>query len=284
MELNKNIEELAIKFIYGELDQKEEIQFLNKIESDPELKEYIRLQKEIDAVLTEDSWSATEFDANNPKARTYLTYFTDEENRRFYEKLKSLSVTNTNVDDFMVDQTESDTRKISRPKTLKWIGAVAAVLAIALLGWQFLGSSEWSSDELYAKYSAYENLPGMTDKNGENVLAEAEIAFKQGNYELAEEKLSSYHFNPEDGFSDIATIYRALSVAEIGRLEEALAIIAPVAEDDNSLRREDAQYYLALLLLKKNDIERSQALLNAIANDAGHKRATQARELLRRME
>gem|GEM_PF-4477647 len=101
--------------------------------------------------MFEDSTLASDFNSENDRGKAYFEFFSNDENKAFYEELQQIDVQ-------------------SASKKRHWIGRVAGIAAVlvgSLLAWNmFLGNP--SDDKLFAKYSDYSGLPSGIEKSGEN--------------------------------------------------------------------------------------------------------------------
>lgn len=191
---------------------------------------------------------------------------------------------------YILNGAENKHRKKSRHITLRrWLiptAAAVAVASIVLIGLQ----PRYSSQELFSQSYITPAYDPAVSRGGEEVpqelkqiLDQAGKAYDSGDmadalalYSEADKKF------PSQDMPDDARFYRAITLAETGQANEALAEFSRLAADSDSEYSEDSQWQTALLYLKKGDRKNSKTVLKEIAASDGIY-AHNARHLLVKM-
>lgn len=140
-------------------------------------------------------------------------------------------------------------RKLSR----RWLYAAAAVLVLAI------GATWWlqrapAYGQLYAKY--YQADPGLPVTMGSAdsatyVFYDAMISYKEGNFSLAAERWQQ--LATRTGTTDTLQYYIGMARLNNGQTEESRQLLQPVANNQRSVFKEQAAWYLALSYLSTGD-------------------------------
>ncbi|MHA7130512.1 tetratricopeptide repeat protein [Algoriphagus namhaensis] len=158
-----------------------------------------------------------------------------------------------------------------------WLWGVAASVAILLVGW--LGFQKLFSDPNQVLFEAYyQTDPGLiTAMSGTDSYEfdRGMVDYKEGKYQEAlarwQPLLSE---NPE---SDTLLYFVAMAQLETQDTESSQQYLEKLIALESSAFEPDAQWYLALILLQKGEVERAQSLLSALDRP-------EARDLLEKLQ
>ncbi|MCB0400189.1 MAG: tetratricopeptide repeat protein [Winogradskyella sp.] len=144
-------------------------------------------------------------------------------------------------------------------KYLQWRKiAVAAALIIAAGSFWFLNRN--SNEQLYAEfYSPDPGLPTTMSSTDNYEFYEAMVAYKQGHYEDA---LNTWTNQLKTKVGNDTLIYFVGSALLADKKEsEAISYLKEVTNNDDSVFKNDAFYYLGLAYLKEGNIEQAKTNL-----------------------
>lgn len=159
----------------------------------------------------------------------------------------------------------------------RWIWAVAASVALILVAWWgFQGGFQDSNQKLFEAY--YETDPGLiTAMSGTDSYEfdRGMVDFKEGKYQ---EALARWELllkeNPAD---DTLLYFVAMAHLEMENYPLSQELLKQVADEDSSEFKEDASWYLALIYLKKGEMEEAKLILSNLAKP-------EAQELLQKIQ
>ncbi len=166
-----------------------------------------------------------------------------------------------------------------RSMRLIWIG-VAVAAAFCLL-WLVIPSQKTiSPDQLYASY--YERFPNvanpLTRNSGPTNLKDRAYAkYEQGAYTEAINLFDSLMMEEP---SLTHKFYQAVSAMEIKDWDLARENLNQVSTSDTSRFAQAAQWYMAMLALRNDQLEEAKSLLGAIQTESAHPYQKEATEIL----
>lgn len=153
----------------------------------------------------------------------------------------------------------------AKPKfrTAYWLGAAVVILFLGGLTWFQLQST--SPEKLYQEYyQSYPNVvaPTVRGDNERNLKSDAFYEYDSGNYEKSLTLFSKIY---ADEGVDYALFYKAMSLLELKRYEEAIASFDEFKTTDNNAFSPFVKWYKALSYLKLNEKGKAIELLNELA-------------------
>lgn len=165
-------------------------------------------------------------------------------------------------------------RRFSVRRILSIAAGVAVVTAFIFL----LRKPNYSTSELFASYYApYENLIVSRGQGDDVILERAMSAYDNQNYQRAVSLLQPYlEANPNERS---AALYLGIAQMELSNYGEAESHLMEALNDP--LYQQQADWYLALLYLRMDDVNKSSETLQKIVNVGDHYKEKEARELLR---
>lgn len=165
-----------------------------------------------------------------------------------------------------------------RTKVFSILAIAASVAVVFFIAKFYINESSLNERELYAGYfTPYQDMilsRGETVDN-ESILFKGMTAYNDQNYAVAAELLEQYRINNK---SDKATaLYLAISQTELGRFEPAKRNFEIAIQEP--LFSQQAEWYLALMYIKKGDHLKAQNVLKSISNNSYHYKSAIAAEL-----
>jgi len=232
------------KYIAGELSEAERSAFAERIKNEPELQNELEWQQETTAFL---------------------------QRRKGGEELKK-TFSNMENDFFNVEKTET---KIVGMGRKRWLGIVGVAAAAALLFFIF---NPFASPDLYQQYSKPTAISLLNKSDVVASAREAEMAFNTGDYKKAYAFLSAYLSENKDDLQ--AFLAKGIAAIEIGNYKEAEQILKSISEGKTSLK-EEGTWYLALMYVKKGEIEKAKEELKKISTK---NRIIEAKQLFEKLK
>ncbi len=229
--------------------------FESKMNSDAELKKEVELQ----ALLHRGINKFAEDDMRSALKRMRTEVLTEESGATGSAKVVSLG------------------QKKKSSSVFKWGIAAAIVMAIGLALFLFDNDPTASSSDLYASYySPFSEEINARNSTVASTVIQASQLYKEANYEAALPLfLQSLSAEPNNAELQLAT---GICQLELQRYEKAIQTFKAV---DNPLFIDQAQWYLAMTLLKKNDVGQVKKVLENIKN--GDFKYEEAQEILGKM-
>ncbi|GMQ30124.1 tetratricopeptide repeat protein [Algoriphagus confluentis] len=159
----------------------------------------------------------------------------------------------------------------------RWILAVAATVSLILVGWWgFQSVFQSSNEKLFVAY--YQTDPGLiTAMSGSDSYEfdRGMVDFKEGKYR---EALVRWELLLEEDPADDTLLYFvAMAHLEMENYPLSQELLKQVADEDSSEFKEDASWYLALIYLKKGEMEAAKLILSNLEKP-------EAQELLQKIQ
>ena len=139
---------------------------------------------------------------------------------------------------------------------------------------------EPNSTELLASYlQAYPNTLLQVERTSSDseILQQAFQAYDKEDFEVAHSLFDRYL---EENFNNNVLFYKANALLALGRIQEALPLFQQLSNDNNSIYHSQSEWYLALCLMKANQPEKANELLEKIASFDSHEFRESASKLL----
>lgn len=167
----------------------------------------------------------------------------------------------------------------AKPKfrTAYWYSAAVVILFLGGITWFQLQRT--STEKLYQEYyQSYPNVvaPTVRGDNERNLKSDAFYEYDSGNYEKSLTLFSKIY---ADEGVDYALFYKAMSLLELERHEEAIASFDQFKTADNNAFSPFVKWYKALSYLKLNEKEKAVLLLQELAKEENPQQF-KAKELL----
>jgi len=232
------------------LSKQERILFEEILRNDPELMKEFRLRKNVNEALQEDD---------------------------------ILELRDT------LDGILSDNHKTKKVyKNPLFIASTAACIALLItFSWiSFFSSHKSSSQELfvdnYSKYPVVTCFRSNTNITKTDLLiCSAFEAYESNNYVKSQEYL--YKLRKTDDANNMIEFYLALSELELNNLGESEKLLVDLTNKRNHIFREQSYWYLALLYLKQDDVEKAKKVFELIIEEKMVKK-TESEKILKSLK
>jgi len=236
---------LASRYVDGDMDTPEKQDFELLMQSDAELRAYVDQYKQANDALK------IRF-APNAGLDNLKQTLSGLNQQYFKEEAKVVSM---------------------RPKYIKWLSAVAAVLFIGLMVWQ-----PWQKS-LYEQYSTATSMSvAERGASQETDLDRAAAFYNKKEFVNAEKLLEKeYAAHPENS---LVAYYYAITLIEDKQEPRARFILEKLYKGESAFKY-NAAYYIALSYIKQKDKENCKKWLKLIPN--GNSNSTKATELLAKL-
>ncbi|MBW1298444.1 tetratricopeptide repeat protein [Aquimarina litoralis] len=248
MSLEEDI--LIERFLRNKLSEKERNNFLDKIKTDPDVREKFLLEKQLFETLNEEEWSyASKIDTT--EVEEYTTLYRDNADR-----LKQV-----------IQKATTNHKRKGKIRRLTFFSAIAAAALFAILINFYPQNDSYTIDEIYANYNT-EKLPSLVTRNSKEVqkdLSLAERNFKNKNYKEALLHIDTLlELDPENS---TLYIYKAISHIETGEFAKSEASLDTLIHSD-LIDAEKGYWYKSLLYLKAKDLEKCKQMLQIIIENS----------------
>ncbi len=256
-------------YLDGEMTSKELLEFEEEVKLNKDLAEELRLQEEMRAFYTDNEWPDSTLSTIKTEEGEKLV---DVLNAEQTKKIK------TTINEVIT------TAQPSRNKfTAKLVGIAAAVVFCVAVSALFFLNKEASYTELYAEAIAKEEFPSLISRSEDHPkLVAGQLAFEAKNYKEAAENFQAYR--DETRISNpITDIYLGVSYLELGSYEAALSTFSNLADSD-ALESVQADWYTALVYLKKEDEKSLKEILERITSNENNYNYEKARALLKKID
>ena len=164
---------------------------------------------------------------------------------------------------------EGSKHKINRlnssKKTYSYFVAASVTLILFFVGYRFFIKPN-SNENLYSKYYTVDpGLPTVMGQSGNYDFYKTMVSYKQGKYELAIMEWKTLLAKRPD--NDTLNYFLGSAYLAKNNVKSAVPFLKKVVQNKKSFFYEDSQYYLGLIYLKENDIQKAKAHLLLSKND-----------------
>ncbi|WP_103069759.1 tetratricopeptide repeat protein [Aquimarina sediminis] len=259
-------------YLRGEMRGEELRAFEKEIATDSVLAREIALYREMNVLYDDADWEITDSNIENRKVNEYETFLKSEKGRSIANSIQ-------NVEDEYFDSKPSNQMR----RFIVYVGSIAAILVIGLFV-VFQLNKNFESENLYAEYKNWSDLPSLTLRNSNTDLAEAEKLFKQEKYKEALDLFLKYQ--SEDKVSSVnsqVVLYIGISQLELDKNEDALQSFRALLHSD-SLDATKAYWYISLAYLKMNQVDDAKEQLQELIKDPGNYKYETAKKILKKLK
>jgi tetratricopeptide (TPR) repeat protein len=260
MKIDENTYTLIDAYLKGTLNEKDVIDFKNKLKNDPELNEEFLHQKNLFETINKQDWPH-ESNPDTEDVKVLGDYFNSQAAKKTKEVIH-------------LAQKEYKAKK-ARVINLKYLYPMAAAILILFGYFNFFGNS--STEKLYHEYKDWSSLPSLTERfDNATDLSKGEQFFKNENYQKAvaifKVNIDSTNKNPQ------ILAYLGASYLELGDYKSATETFDDLLAT-NSLDKTKAYWYKALILLKQNQKKEALKMIDTIITKETNYNYTKAIEL-----
>lgn len=249
MSEQEKIDLLMERYLLGDMDRTERVDFEKKLADDPGLAEQLRQEKMLHQIVTLE---------HRKKLKDRIAQVMDEEKEKQKKPLTRYFI---------------------------YFSAAAAVILLAVIFLPRFFSSP-GAEELYAEhYSPLENM--VTTMSGSAPIAtelnRAMTLYDKGDFENAIPLLKQYPDSLPDAL--LARLYLGVSLLETDHALQAQDVFAGIVDQNHPFYQEHALWYLALAELKLGIPDSSKVSLeNLLKNSTSNKYKESAEAILRELE
>lgn len=255
-------------YLNDEMTSDERASFEASLKESQVMREQFEVYKEMHTIYNDADWELADKRSNHGIVRAHERFLQSEEGRNLTNSIKNAG------NSYFEEKSGSNVKRI-----LMYAGAVAAMLiAIAIV---ILKNGSIDEQQLYASYKNWDDLPSLTNRDGNSDLSEGESLFQNGRYEEAQKIFESLQEDPNYSSPELLLYIGAIQL-ELNKDEDALKTFKELA-DSNALDAPKARWYLALAYLKGNQKEKAAAELELLIKNEGFK-YSEAKKLLRELE
>jgi len=176
----------------------------------------------------------------------------------------------------VLPKAEQKKTKVRRLRSIRTVlAAAASVLIIVVAYW---GLNRFQQPGLYSKYEYVDpGLPVLMSQSEQHQLYDALTYYGEGNYAVAEEKLSDIQAQ----FAGNDTLYYYLGASRLyqGKTEAARQTLQQVLQQEDSGFAERAEWLMVLSALKDKNREQAKALVQKILDNPEHEFFERAEQL-----
>ncbi len=252
-------------YLRDELSLEEKALFKKSLQKNPELLEEFRIHQELFLQVDESGWTHQLFSPDKKEVAELETYFRSEEALKLKNTITKIRTTynRKNASSFFSNKT---------------IISILVAASIALFVVLFTMNSDDSSEELYAQYSQWEDLPSLTSRSDETQLANGQHLFEENKFEESYNLFTSYN-DDNSKIKPSLLIYIGLSALELNKYEEAISYFDQLIQSD-AVDQSKGYWYKALAYLKQDKREEAISVLEIIRKNETNYKYITSKELL----
>lgn len=165
------------------------------------------------------------------------------------------------------EPSEATVKKIS----FRWLYAAAAILAVSLMAWWFQSRSPSTPQQLYAEYFHPDpGLPVVMSSTSEYAFYDGMVSYKEGDYKKAITNWEQLAM--KQGYTDTLRYYLGAALINNNESAKAAVMFSALAEDNHSIWKEKAIWFLALIDIKTENVREAEKWLKQLPSDDKAKR------------
>ncbi len=162
----------------------------------------------------------------------------------------------------MLDEIHNELEKTPNSNTSKWLLLGGVILTIVTLICIYFFNGDLRVDEPKAfamEIKAIDGLPVTLSSEEDVLFNEMMIEYRQGNYDQA--LIYIQDLESQSVTSDTLMIYKASSLTQVNRLENAASILEELIKNEGNSYKLEAKFLLAQVYLKSSKTEQGKSLL-----------------------
>lgn len=242
---------LIDRFLSGEMNKQECLDFQQQVERLPELARELQLERDI------------------------ISSLEDQDVVAFRKKLIQIN------SERKQPVTEMKTKTAFYKEKWYLIAATAAVLILLGGSLSVLVPRSYSNQHLFKMYYSSDNTLEVT-RSGNANLVEAIREFQQKDFDAAGELFSD--ILREDGSNIAIRFYAGIASIETGKIDNAISSFKYIINDDNNLYIEHAQWYLGLCYLRNDQSDKAISQFHEIAENPNSYYKAEALKILEKVQ
>lgn len=253
------------RYLTNEMTQEEVAAFLHKIDTDPEAKKLFNLYQEMHLIYDQNNWELSDKKTANQKVQQYEQFLRSDKGKEIADSIKA------------AEQSYFNEKPFGLTKILKYITVAAIFIAGLFLVIEYNQRSD--TEQLYATYKNWEELPSLTLRDQNSDLTAIEQQFRAENYEESLRLLNTYILHNDQEANPQLLMYVGISQLEVHKNTAAKDTFMQLL-DSKTLDADKAHWYLALSYLKSQDVEKAKAELTLLLEKPTNFKNKEAKELL----
>lgn len=256
-------------YLRDELSLEDKALFEQSLQNDPELLIEFKVHQELFVQMDESTWINESFTPDIEEVKEVETYFRSAE----AEKLKdTIAKAQANY------QKKNNSSFIKNRLSLPILAAASIAIFVVL----YTINSESSSQDLYAGYNQWQDLPSLTSRSDESQLAEGQLFFEQKKYDESYTLFKSY-IEGENEVIPPVLIYSGISALELNKYKEAISYFDQLINSD-TIDQSKGYWYKALVYLKQNKKQKAITILEKVTSDKNNYKYQEALEVLDKLK
>lgn len=272
MSFDEQTYEMITAYLNQNLSDPDRLAFEERMQKDTALAQEVAIHKEMYAQYGTDVSNAQQLPIDSQELQALRNHLRSEEIQELSQKIKA------GKKKYDIENTPS------KKPILRYLYYAAAAVALLFLVNRFFIESHLSSEELYAEYNTWENLPSLTVRgDNQQYLAKGEAMFVNKEYTEAIPLFTSYlTSNPEITNPHVLT-YLGIAYLESDNFEKALTTFEQLLRS-NTLENDTAYWYIALTYLKQGNDKKAIDNLKLLRNNPDNFYYKKAGALLSKLE
>jgi len=253
--MSQTNDQLIEQYLAGQMSSAEEEAFLQRVQTEPELGEQLKLEKNMRAALDDADWAFTE-NSDHDEVKAYAEAFASDNAQALKESINKAS-----------EAYHAKEQKTERPKARRlWIYSVAAA-AVLIISFMIIKPKPMEPGLLYSEYLQKTELPDLTTRSADDNAAEllrAQALFNNQEYKNAVTAFQKLLVQ----MPSRSELYINMAVAqiELDQFDEAIGTLDQLI-GSNLLDAQKGYWYQSLVYLKAGEPERCEALLETIIDN-----------------
>jgi hypothetical protein len=266
MELNEALLEQLERYLTGQMSFKDAALFEQKIESDADIKAFLKLYESMDAFEEEENWPDLEIDKQEIKK--VAQKFKAPDTLAFAEKVQK----------FHQDRNKKST--FVRRSLIVMTSIAAACLLFVFQFWP----SDMTLESVYNKHSSWTELPSFSVKGNDinTQKIELETAFQSKNYAKVIVLADSIQSKTQTLLPNVM-LYQGIAELEMNRYEGAIQTFTNLS-NSNALDAHKGYWYIALVYAKQGKFPQFKQALKKIESNPTNYKYEEAVKILKSFE
>ncbi|GAA0731690.1 hypothetical protein GCM10009430_44140 [Aquimarina litoralis] len=256
-------------YLRDELSDKEKTLFEQSLQEDPDLLAEFTIHEELFAQMDESSWGVNINSLDKDEVKEVASYFRSEEVIKLKDTIEKVKANyHRDNETFLVKN--------------KWIIPILIAASISLFIILYSINFSESPQELYAKYSTWQDLPSLTSRSDEDLLAKGQELFEEKNYKESF-LLFNHYLKNSDTIIPSVYLYAGVSSLELDKYEEAIFYFDQLI-NSNAVDQSKGYWYKALSFLKQGKKEAAIKTLNNILENKDNYNFKEAKNVLKKLQ
>ncbi|WP_299314493.1 tetratricopeptide repeat protein [uncultured Aquimarina sp.] len=255
-------------YLRDELSAEDRTLFEQLLQNDPELLKEFKIHEELFAQMDESAWINDSFTPDIEEVKEVENYFRSAEAKELEDTIAKV-------------QTNYQKNNTSFLKNRLFFSILAAA-SVAIFVVLYTVSSSNSSQDLYAEFNQWKDLPSLTSRSDESQLAKGQQLFEQKKYDESYILFKEY-IKGKNKLLPSVLIYSGLSALELDKYTEAISYFDQII-NSNTIDQSKGYWYKALVYLKQDQKDAAVKVLEIILKDKQNYNFNKAHNLLKKLQ